>query len=216
MKAVRVEATEIYCAHLMGLGRTAVAPIVMGHAILKHMANMPTDFKTWRKYSYDFLMASKEVHVLMLPRWDESSGVRAEIDFAESRGMAVKYITPDKWCSDQPVDTQTLFHIVKRASLCVDANSKVAKRRTIDSITHSAGAEFGELCEEVMIANGQSYKTPGKDGIVGEAIDTIACLLDLIHVYNPSITEDYLNTLMATKCAKWVEKTSMVGSPAGT
>jgi hypothetical protein len=109
----------------------------------------------------------------------------------------------------------SLFQIVKAASRTVDENSRVAKRRTLDSVCHSTGAEYGELCEEIMIVNGQSYKTPGKDGVVGEAIDIIACLLDLIHVYDPSITEDQLNTIMATKCAKWVEKTSMVGSPAG-
>lgn len=110
----------------------------------------------------------------------------------------------------------SLYKIVKTASHTVDMYSRVANPRTLDSIFNSTVSELGELGTEIMIVNGQSYKEPGKDGVVGEAIDTIACLLDLIHVYHPNITEEYLNTMMAAKCAKWVEKTSMVGSPAGT
>jgi hypothetical protein len=62
--------------------------------------------------------------------------------------------------------------------------------RTPYSILASATSELGELAEEVQIHQNHSYKKPGDDGIVGEAIDTICCLLDLIHKVNPYITED--------------------------
>ena len=108
-----------------------------------------------------------------------------------------------------------LYHIVKIASHHVDKNSQVENRRTKYSILASTMSEIGELAEEVMIDQGQSYKMAGSDGIVGEAVDSILCLLDLIHVVDPELTEAELNELAAAKCKKWMDKTTMVGSPAG-
>jgi hypothetical protein len=67
-------------------------------------------------------------------------------------------------------------------------------------------AELGELAEEVAINEKHSYKKQGSDGIVGEAIDTILCLLDLIHVHTPSITEEELIHVAQLKLDKWVTK----------
>lgn len=101
-----------------------------------------------------------------------------------------------------------LYQITKAASQMVDAESIVEYKRTIDSVLASTMSELGETAVEVMIHNGQSYKQPGRDGIVGEAVDTILCLLDLIHLVNPDITEEQLNEIATIKCAKWVYKTT--------
>lgn len=49
---------------------------------------------------------------------------------------------------------------------------------------------MGETAIEVNIIHGDSK--PGPDGVIGEALDTIAALLDLIYVVNPNVTEKQL------------------------
>lgn len=106
----------------------------------------------------------------------------------------------------------SLYDTVKYASETVDgieyADGRVCdnveyRARTPYSILASATSELGELAQEVMINQHHSYKQPGTDGIIGEAIDVIACLLDLIHKVDPSITEKELERIAATKCIKW-------------
>jgi NTP pyrophosphatase (non-canonical NTP hydrolase) len=107
---------------------------------------------------------------------------------------------------------KTLFQVVKEASKRIDTIEDSVEKcpyvcgRTLHSVLASAMSEFGELAEEVNIHGGHSYKTASEDGVVGEAVDTIACLLDLIHVYNPQLTEHDIMTMAAQKCAKWVSK----------
>jgi hypothetical protein len=46
----------------------------------------------------------------------------------------------------------------------------------------------------------------GRDGIVGENIDVIACALDMIFEVQPNITDEELDAIMEAKCAKWARK----------
>jgi len=66
--------------------------------------------------------------------------------------------------------------------------------------------ELGELSVEVQIAEGVSYKQAGKDGVVGEGIDLITCVLDLIHIIYPELTEEDLVKVAIPKLEKWKEK----------
>ncbi len=70
--------------------------------------------------------------------------------------------------------------------------------------------ELGELSVEVQIKEGTSYKEKGKDGVVGEAIDLITCLLDLIHINYPELNEKDLLTLAIPKLEKWKQKAGAV------
>jgi NTP pyrophosphatase (non-canonical NTP hydrolase) len=85
--------------------------------------------------------------------------------------------------------------------------SRIKDDRDQYTVLASATEELGELAQEIRIANGHSYKEEGKDGIVGEAIDVIACALDLIYITNPNITCSELNDMLAKKCAKWLSNT---------
>lgn len=109
----------------------------------------------------------------------------------------------------------TLFQAVKNASKKVDKiedaespSGHLFYGRTLYSILSSTTAELGELADEIRIHEGHSYKVSGKDGVVGEAIDAIACLLDLIHRYDPNLAEKDLVSITEQKVAKWVEKVS--------
>ncbi len=98
---------------------------------------------------------------------------------------------------------RTLVSVVKQTSIKID---NLNTHRSLSSIMMSATEEFGELATEVNIASGTSYKSAGDDGVVGEALDSIACLLDLIHQYNPYLTEEELCARLEVKMEKWHNK----------
>lgn len=64
------------------------------------------------------------------------------------------------------------------------------KNRTVQSIYNHALSEMGEIALEINIEDGQSYKAPGSDGIVGESLDAIAAMLDLIYKVNPAFKKE--------------------------
>jgi hypothetical protein len=78
--------------------------------------------------------------------------------------------------------------------------------RSLNSVCHATTAEMGELAEEVSIAMGDSYKTPGPDGINGEGVDLIISGLDLLYVNNRNITEAELMAIAKPKLEKWLTK----------
>ena len=78
--------------------------------------------------------------------------------------------------------------------------------RTVSSIMFQVMEEVGELSTEISIVNGTSYKKPSADGVVGEAIDAIVALLDLIYRFDPLITEEEISLIAKMKCDKWISK----------
>lgn len=85
----------------------------------------------------------------------------------------------------------------------VGVSDRIINNRHEQQIFMKAVEEMGELAVEVAIHRGESYKTPGPDGIVGEAIDVINCLLDLIHVHAPHMTEADVAAIARVKQLKW-------------
>jgi hypothetical protein len=55
---------------------------------------LPTDFVFWRSYNEHMLQRSTAVHVLKLEGWEDSVGIKNEIDFATGLCIPVTYITP--------------------------------------------------------------------------------------------------------------------------
>ena len=76
------------------------------------------------------------------------------------------------------------------------------------SIMLSLVEEVGELSKEVSIVEGMSYKKPDVDGVLGEAVDVLITVLDLIHTLVPDATEEEINSYAGKKIAKWVRKTN--------
>lgn len=85
------------------------------------------------------------------------------------------------------------------------ADSVKNNRKPSDILLY-ATTELGECAEELLISTGYSHKKPGADGVIGEAIDTIICLLDLIRVYDPEITVEELENIATKKLQKWKDK----------
>lgn len=46
-------------------------------------------YETWM--AYDFAVIDRSTHVLMLPRWDSSSGAIREMEYAKTRGLSVVF-----------------------------------------------------------------------------------------------------------------------------
>lgn len=97
----------------------------------------------------------------------------------------------------------SLFEEIKLASAKADA---INVKRDMSCVLIKTQSELGELADEVLIHTNQSYKSPGKDGVVGELVDTILCLVDLLHVYDPSIGEQELVAIAKLKGEKWINK----------
>lgn len=77
----------------------------------------------------------------------------------------------------------------------------VKNNRDHDSVFLHSLSEMTELDEELELkANGES---PGPDGIIGESIDVILCMVDLIYQEDPDITEEQIREIALKKCKKW-------------
>lgn len=85
-----------------------------------------------------------------------------------------------------------------------ETSDRIENGRSLLRILAHTMSEMGELAEEIAIADGNHYKQPG---IVGEAVDLIVCALDIIHKYDPSVTEEDLIKIAVRKLAKWESKT---------
>ena len=85
--------------------------------------------------------------------------------------------------------------------------------RTAADILLHAVTEIGELALEIQIDEGKSYKQTGDDGIVGEALDVIVCMIDII--YNQMgqfFEEEQLVDWVRPKLEKWKSKQMLVNS----
>lgn len=78
----RFQMTEYYVAKYMKLGKPIFSPIVHCHE-LAGKYGMPTTHQYWWNYNLAFLEKADELWVLMLPGWDQSMGVQAEMGWWE-------------------------------------------------------------------------------------------------------------------------------------
>lgn len=78
--------------------------------------------------------------------------------------------------------------------------------------------EYGkdELEKELIpeVENVERGVPEGKDGVVGEAIDVILCMLDAIFVHCPEITDERILQIAQAKCQKWADNVTLAESPA--
>jgi hypothetical protein len=72
--------------------------------------------------------------------------------------------------------------IIHQLFMPAHAVSAVVPPRTGEKVFLHFMSEVGELAEEASIHAGELYKSPGTDGVVGEACDVINCLADMVWV----------------------------------
>jgi NTP pyrophosphatase (non-canonical NTP hydrolase) len=73
-----------------------------------------------------------------------------------------------------PQARKTLQQMVSATSLKVGSDNR-------DAIFKSLVEEVGELATEIAIEDGTKKRQASPDGVVGEAIDVLVVILDLLH-----------------------------------
>lgn len=84
-----------YSAECLRKGEVVYSPIAHNHVIAE-MFTLRTDWPFWRHIDGNMLAASKGLRVLMLPGWEKSVGVQAEIAIALSLELPVEYVKPNE------------------------------------------------------------------------------------------------------------------------
>lgn len=79
-------------ARLMQDGDVVFSPIAHGHAIAAN--GLPHRWSFWKRFDIEHLRRCDEVVVLMIDGWQQSEGVRDEVQIAEKLGKPVRYWRP--------------------------------------------------------------------------------------------------------------------------
>jgi len=79
-------------AWLMNNGHRVLSPISMGHPMAVWGAK--GDWQAWQHVCLAMLAATKSLCILMIDGWEQSVGIRAELDHARKLGMTVWSLLP--------------------------------------------------------------------------------------------------------------------------
>ncbi len=90
VRVARFEASNRAAALLMAQGLHVFAPISMSHPVAE-CAQLPGHWDYWKAFDTAFLSCCHKLIVLMLPGWQESVGVTAEIEIAREMGIEIEY-----------------------------------------------------------------------------------------------------------------------------
>lgn len=101
------------------------------------------------------------------------------------------------------MENRNIIELVFEAS---DEITNAGYPRNPTAILTKGFEEIGELATEIGIKHYGFYKETGTDGVVGEAIDVINVMLDLIHVSEPDVTPAQIYDMMQRKLNKWKSK----------
>ena len=91
---IREERFQAACkaaAALMRKGAVVFCPIAMSHPVESYF-DAPQDGEFWKRQDEPYLTMCTELVVLMLPGWEQSSGVRHEVEVAQFRGIPINYM----------------------------------------------------------------------------------------------------------------------------
>lgn len=99
LSELKEERFQLVCkkaAQLMENGHLVFCPIAHSHPIEKYGMDEVHSGEFWLEQDYAVLKCVDEVWVLMLPGYDKSKGIAAEMQFADSMGIPVYYLKPDQ------------------------------------------------------------------------------------------------------------------------
>lgn len=88
----RFEAITKIAAEITARGLVAFSPITYGHTLWQFKQDLPTDWRFWIDFCFEYLDLSIEIWVVCLPGWDQSVGVKAEIKRAAETGKKIVYL----------------------------------------------------------------------------------------------------------------------------
>lgn len=93
--AIRQQRYETVCcaaAQLMAEGHHIFSPIAMTHGIC--LQGKPEDFayQFWASFDEEMIRLCDRFWILRMEGWENSKGIRAELDYAVSLGKPIKYV----------------------------------------------------------------------------------------------------------------------------
>lgn len=91
----RVDETMRYAHALLAAGITVFSPILHCHHLALSHA-MPTDAQFWWNYNKRHLEIFRRVIACQIDGWQQSRGMKMEIDWAQANGVDVKYCWIDR------------------------------------------------------------------------------------------------------------------------
>lgn len=90
----RFRAARKYTYECLRRGIHVYSPIAYTHQFAVDF-DMNGPFAQWEKFDFDMIDRCDELVVLMLNGWDQSVGVKAEIEYARRKGKSVRYVDDD-------------------------------------------------------------------------------------------------------------------------
>lgn len=92
---------------LIRAGNTAISTVVCGHAMERQNRITKSDHDLWLGYDLKLLHYCDTLAVITLDGWEDSAGVKAEIDEAERLGVPIVYLDPDWFVPRNFIDRRT-------------------------------------------------------------------------------------------------------------
>lgn len=96
---VRLMRFDMACraaAKLMREGKTVFSPISHSHPVAAYLPEeLLLSWPFWKAQDFPLLDLADELVVLTLPGWEESRGVKAEIERAKYWNIPILYMEPD-------------------------------------------------------------------------------------------------------------------------
>lgn len=90
-KVDRMHSIAKYSSGLLKDNKHVICPMTLGLSLTRY-TELPYDPSWWVSWALDLLSRCDEIHVLCYDNWEESPGVRAEINFAKSKNIPITYI----------------------------------------------------------------------------------------------------------------------------
>lgn len=88
----RFEMANRMAAEFMKRGLLIYSPISHSHPIAQY--GLPLDWEYWQHYDKEILSICDEIMIIMADGWEESKGIKSEMDVAFQQGMVISYVKP--------------------------------------------------------------------------------------------------------------------------
>jgi len=92
----RVQTATRYAAKLSAKGILCYSPLTYGREIEWSLKYEGTTEAYWREHGLAMLRACDEIHVLKIPGWKKSEGVKEELRVARHWGHRVVFVKPEE------------------------------------------------------------------------------------------------------------------------
>ena len=79
-------------AQLVSVGNLVYCPIAHTHPMAKYGHMDAADYKIWKELNDFYLIRCDILAILTLPGWEQSAGVKAEIQMATEQGKPIIYL----------------------------------------------------------------------------------------------------------------------------